>query len=92
MTDLTSREREVLRLLAAGHTQAAIARTLDVTDRTVRRISAALFAKLGAVTGAQAVAVAARGLPEAESWDEMVRRWRAAGYRIALVPIRNETP
>lgn len=48
----------MLHLLADGLTPGQIARQLGVTDRIVRRHSAALFAKLGAATAAQAVAVA----------------------------------
>lgn len=86
---LTDRERRVLELLADGHTQASIAHRLDVTDRTVRRITQNLFAKLGATTAAQAVALASSSrLLEARSWDEVVQRWRALGYQLALIPIR----
>jgi DNA-binding CsgD family transcriptional regulator len=85
VTALTARERQVLQLLAGGHIQAAIARRLDVTPRTVGRTTAALYAKLGAHTAAEAVAVAyRRGL----LGDDVARLWRAAGYRLALVPMR----
>lgn len=58
MTALTDRERQVLQLLADGHTQRAIARRLGTTDRQIRRITAPLFARLGAANAAQAIAIA----------------------------------
>lgn len=83
MTDsLTGRERQLLTLLADGCTQAAIAREMCVTDRTVRRAIRRLTAKLGANGAAELVAAA-----PLRSWDEMVRQWRAAGYQVALIPI-----
>ncbi len=55
---LSAREREVLGLLAQGLTTKEIARTLGITERTVKFHIAALFNKLGATTRAQAVALA----------------------------------
>lgn len=54
------RHREVLRLLAAGLTDAAIARKLEVSERTVRRLVAELIADLGAESRFQAGVHAAR--------------------------------
>ncbi len=62
---LTTREREVLRLVAEGLPGKQIARALGISERTVKFHTAALLRKLGADNRAQAVAVAAqRGLLE----------------------------
>lgn len=47
MSSLTPREREVLELMAEGHTNAAIATRLFVTEGAVEQHSQRLFAKLG---------------------------------------------
>ena len=57
---LTPREREVLRLLATGGTNAAIARSLDITEHTVERHVANLYRKIGARGRAEATAYAVR--------------------------------
>ncbi|MFJ1755268.1 LuxR C-terminal-related transcriptional regulator [Kitasatospora sp. NPDC088134] len=54
------RHREVLRLLAAGLTDRAIGRKLEVSDRTVRRLVADLTTALGARSRFQAGVHAAR--------------------------------
>ena len=60
---LTTREREVLRLIAEGRPGKQIAQTLGISERTVKFHTAALIRKLGADNRAQAVALAAqRGL------------------------------
>ncbi|MEU1507829.1 helix-turn-helix domain-containing protein [Kitasatospora sp. NPDC005748] len=56
----TDRHDVVLRLLAAGLTDAAIARKLEVSERTVRRLVAELTADLGAESRFQAGVHAAR--------------------------------
>jgi DNA-binding NarL/FixJ family response regulator len=62
---LTSREREVLRLVAQGLPSKQIARALGISERTVKFHTASLLRKLGADNRAQAVALAAqRGLLE----------------------------
>jgi len=62
---LTTREREVLQLIAQGLPGKQIAGTLGITERTVKFHTASLVRKLGADNRAQAVAVAAqRGLLE----------------------------
>jgi DNA-binding NarL/FixJ family response regulator len=62
---LTSREREVLRLVAQGLPGKQIARALGISERTVKFHTASLLRKLGADNRAQAVALAAqRGLLE----------------------------
>jgi predicted ATPase/DNA-binding CsgD family transcriptional regulator len=57
---LTPREREVLRLLAAGHPDREIAAALSISPRTVQTHVAALFAKLNAGTRAEAAVIAVR--------------------------------
>ncbi|MFJ8442928.1 LuxR C-terminal-related transcriptional regulator [Kitasatospora griseola] len=54
------RHREVLRLLAAGLTDQAIGRKLEISDRTVRRLVADLTAALGAQSRFQAGVHASR--------------------------------
>jgi ATP/maltotriose-dependent transcriptional regulator MalT len=57
---LTAREREVLRLVAAGHGNRAIADALTISEHTVHRHVANIYAKLGCSTRAAAVAEAGR--------------------------------
>lgn len=57
---LTAREREVLRLVADGRSTKQIARSLSITERTVKFHIASLMNKLGADNRAQAVALATR--------------------------------
>lgn len=47
LTGLTPREREVMALLAAGHTSKAIGRTLGISDRTVEVHRARVMEKMG---------------------------------------------
>jgi len=53
--DLTPREREVLRLIARGHTNAEIATMLHVSVRTVENHRASVLRKLGLRTRAELV-------------------------------------
>jgi DNA-binding NarL/FixJ family response regulator len=55
---LTPREREVLRLVAAGKSNKEIAAALRISERTAKFHVTAIFNKLGAQNRAQAVAVA----------------------------------
>jgi DNA-binding NarL/FixJ family response regulator len=55
---LTPREREVLRLVAAGKSNKEIAAALRITERTAKFHVTAIFNKLGVQNRAQAVAVA----------------------------------
>ncbi len=55
LADLTQREREVLNLLAAGASNDAIARTLFVSNKTVRNIVSGIYAKLHANGRAEAI-------------------------------------
>jgi DNA-binding NarL/FixJ family response regulator len=62
-SELSEREREVLRLVADGLPTKQIARNLSITERTVKFHVNSIFHKLGAENRAQAVALAAqRGL------------------------------
>lgn len=64
-TGLSSREVEVLRLVADGRTNAAIADALTISERTVERHLSNLFTKLDVSSRTQAARVAfARGLAE----------------------------
>lgn len=56
--DLTDREREVLGLVAEGLTNAAIARRLHLSEKTVRNNVSVVFAKLGVRSRSAAVATA----------------------------------
>jgi DNA-binding NarL/FixJ family response regulator len=57
---LTSREREILGLVASGTSNKGIARNLSVSANTVKFHLAAVFDKLNAATRAEAVAEAIR--------------------------------
>jgi two-component system nitrate/nitrite response regulator NarL len=57
---LTAREHEVLALLAAGMTNKAIARSLAISEHTVKFHVGALLAKLSARSRTEAVTAAAR--------------------------------
>jgi DNA-binding NarL/FixJ family response regulator len=65
---LTTREREVLRLIAEGRPAKQIAQVLGISERTAKFHTGSLLRKLGADNRAQAVALAAqRGLLDAGS-------------------------
>lgn len=55
---LSTREYEVLRLIAAGFSNKEIGRTLSISERTVRFHATSIFNKLGATSRTQAVALA----------------------------------
>ena len=57
---LTRREREVLKLICAGHSNAEIAAKLFLSTRTVDHHVSAVLTKLGAPTRGAAAAHAAR--------------------------------
>lgn len=59
-THLTTREHEVLALLAAGMTNKAIARSLAISEHTVKFHVSAVLAKLDARSRTEAVTAAAR--------------------------------
>jgi DNA-binding NarL/FixJ family response regulator len=56
--DLTAREAEVLRLIAAGKTNRAIAQTLVISEKTVARHVSNIFTKIGVSSRAAATAYA----------------------------------
>jgi DNA-binding CsgD family transcriptional regulator len=56
LTQLTSREVEILELVAAGRTNVAIARALDMSPRTVAKHLEHVYRKLGVSNRAAAVA------------------------------------
>jgi DNA-binding CsgD family transcriptional regulator len=56
--DLTDREIQVLRLVAAGKTNRAIAGSLSISEKTVARHVSNIFSKLGLATRAAATAYA----------------------------------
>jgi DNA-binding NarL/FixJ family response regulator len=58
LAELTAREREVLELIARGHSNADIARQLYVSDATVKTHVAHVFSKLNLHDRAQAVVYA----------------------------------
>ena len=58
---LTPRERDVARLLAAGHTRQRIAEQLGITEATVRTLATRCYRKLG-VSGRRELAVRLVGL------------------------------
>ncbi|MFE7899211.1 helix-turn-helix transcriptional regulator [Streptomyces sp. NPDC057424] len=58
MRRLTERRRQVLALVANGHTNAQIGRALGIHERTVNRHLAEIFQALGARDRANAVAIA----------------------------------
>lgn len=62
---LTRREAQVLQLMAAGLRNAAIARKLYVSTRTIDHHVSAVLAKLGVTTRAEAIAVAGASATEA---------------------------
>jgi DNA-binding NarL/FixJ family response regulator len=71
---LTTREREVLRLIAAGQSGKQIARALGISERTVKFHTTALMRKLGADNRAQAVALALqRGLIDVPRDDHLTQ-------------------
>jgi DNA-binding CsgD family transcriptional regulator len=61
-TPLTPREREVLAYLCRGLTNGEIAGLCGSSRNTVRNQLVRVFAKLGATTRAEAVAIALRGI------------------------------
>lgn len=55
VASLTEREREVLKLVAAGQSNLAIARALTISQRAVERHISSIFAKLGLADDAEEV-------------------------------------
>lgn len=66
---LTSREQEVMRLLAQGHTTKEVAQQLFVSPKTVENHRSRLMKKLGLNTSVDLIRYAARlGLIDLETW------------------------
>lgn len=61
LAELTPRERDVLRLLTEGHSNAAIAEVLGLSPGTVRNYVSEILAKLGVSDRTQAAVVAVKG-------------------------------
>ena len=57
---LSLREKEVIRLIAQGLTNDAIARSLSISVGTVKRHNTNIYSKLGATSRTEAVAKASR--------------------------------
>jgi two-component system nitrate/nitrite response regulator NarL len=58
LSDLTPREQEILRHLAEGQSNKAIARTLDITDGTVKLHVKSILRKLGVRSRVEAAVIA----------------------------------
>jgi DNA-binding NarL/FixJ family response regulator len=58
LDDLTTREREILQVVAEGLDNYEIAARLDISEKTVRNHVSTIFSKLHIKSRAQAVAVA----------------------------------
>lgn len=95
LPELTARECDILRSIAAGHTVRQTARSLGIAEKTVENTQARLFRKLGARNRAGAVATAhalgllelvAPGTPPATQGPRQVA---VAGRPAAVQPIRD---
>jgi DNA-binding NarL/FixJ family response regulator len=64
ISSLNDREREILRFLGRGATNAEIAQSLFLTEGTVKNYVSTLLAKLGVTDRTQAALLAARNLME----------------------------
>ena len=86
---LTARELEVLRLVAAGKTNRAIAADLVLSEKTVARHVSNIFAKLGVVQPRGGDRLRLRARPRLGRADDRVDRDRAArpGHRDAVVAV-----
>jgi DNA-binding CsgD family transcriptional regulator len=74
LADLTGRQLDVLRLLAAGHTNTVIAQRLTISPRTVEHHVSDLLRKLGATTRTEAAARCLQhGIPAADHDDRRTR-------------------
>lgn len=94
MSNLTPRQLQVLRLIAAGHTDRAIASQLGVRHSTIKTTKGNLFDRLEAHCAAEAVHIAyRRGILARDPADveaaALVRLAGEMGYRIALVPLED---
>lgn len=60
MTPLTKKEEQHLKLFAEGKTAKGVAKSMNVSENTVKDRCQAIYRKLGASTSAQAVYIAAK--------------------------------
>jgi DNA-binding NarL/FixJ family response regulator len=65
LTELTSREQQVMRLIAKGLSNSEIGRQLDISEATVKVHLSHIFLKLGVRNRTALAALAAR-LPEGD--------------------------
>ena len=80
--ELTARERQVLELVALGMSNARIAQTLVISEKTAGHHVSRILTKLGAGNRTEAVAVAARaGLSRRTRSDMPGRRSHSATRR-----------
>jgi DNA-binding NarL/FixJ family response regulator len=56
LMELTSREKEVLRLIAKGHDNEMISKTLTISQGTVKNHVSSIYDKIGVKSRAEAVA------------------------------------
>ena len=66
-SSLTPRELEILQLIVDGHTNQQIARTLGISEKTVKTHCSRLFQRLGVTDRTQAAVWAMRNLPNNQS-------------------------
>ncbi len=66
-SSLTPRELEILQLIVDGHTNQQIARTLGISEKTVKTHCSRLFQRLGVSDRTQAAVWAMRNLPNNQS-------------------------
>jgi pimeloyl-ACP methyl ester carboxylesterase/DNA-binding CsgD family transcriptional regulator len=59
--ELTARERDILRLVARGLSNAEIAQQVSISEKTVRNHLTSIFSKLGVVSRARAIVLAREG-------------------------------
>lgn len=64
---LTPRELEILQLIVDGHTNQQIARTLGISEKTVKTHCSRLFQRLGVTDRTQAAVWAMRNLPNQQA-------------------------
>ncbi|WP_213957817.1 response regulator transcription factor [Variovorax sp. dw_954] len=85
---LTSREIEVLRLVASGDSNKAIARDLEIKAGTVKSHMTAIMSKLGASSRTHAATIAAtRGLVRQRDWTSKPRGQRRVGALAACMSL-----
>ena len=66
-SSLTPRELEILQLIVDGHTNQQIAKTLGISEKTVKTHCSRLFQRLGVTDRTQAAVWAMRNLPSNQS-------------------------